>query len=59
MSTQSSSILPTDRTQSGATTQGQSVPGSDGNKGVFRIPQSSSMTAASPSDCLVLYSGHS
>ena len=37
----------------------QSRPGSDGNKGVFCIPQSSSIAGASPSDCLVSYLGHS
>ena len=42
-----------DRALSGATTPGQSEPGSDGNKGVFRILQSSSITGTSPSDCLV------
>ena len=31
----------------------------DGNKGVLRIPQSSSFTGASPSDCLVSYPEHS
>ena len=31
----------------------------DGNEGVLRIPQSSSITKTSPSDCLVLYPGHS
>ena len=30
-----------------------------GNKGVLYIPQSSSITGASPSDCFVLYPGHS
>ena len=44
---------------SGVTTPGQSGPGSDGNKGVFRIPQSSCITGTSPSDCLVSYPGHS
>ena len=44
---------------SGATTPGQSGPGSNGNKGVLRIPQSSSITGTSPSDCLVSYPGHS
>ena len=44
---------------SGATTPGQSGPGSDGNKGVVRIPQSSSTAGTSPSDCLVSYPGHS
>ena len=28
-------------------------------KGVLRIPQGSSITEASPSDCLVSYAGHS
>ena len=59
MSTQFSSIWPINRTLSGATIPGQSEPGSDGNKGVLRIPQSSSITGASPSDCLVSYLGHS
>ena len=48
-----SSTWPIDRTLSGATTQGQNEPGSDGNEGVLRIPQSSSIIEASPSDCLV------
>ena len=38
---------------SGATTPSQSEPESDGNEGVLR------MTGTSPSDCLVLYPGHS
>ena len=42
----------------GATTPGQSGPGSNGNKGVVCITQSSSITAASPSDFLVSYPGH-
>ena len=46
------------RTLSGATTRDQSGPGGDGNKGVLRILQSSSITGLSPSDCLVSYSGH-
>ena len=33
--------------------------GAMGIKGVLRIPQSSSITGTSPSDCLVLYPGHS
>ena len=53
-----SSIWPIDRTLSGATTPGQIGPGSNGNEGVLCIPQSSSITAASPSDCLVSYPGH-
>ena len=39
----------------GATLPGQSGPGSDGNKGVLGIPQSSSIIGTSPSDCLVSY----
>ena len=52
-----SSIWPIDRTLSGATTSGQSGPGRD-DKELFHIPQSSSITGASQSDCLVLYPGH-
>ena len=44
---------------SGATTPGQSGPGSDGNERVLRIPQSSSIAGTSTSDCLVSYPGHS
>ena len=54
-----SSIWPIDRTLTGATTLSQSGPGSDGNEGVLCIPQSSSITGASMSDCLVSYPGHS
>ena len=54
-----SSIWPIDRTLLGATTLGHCGPGSDGNEGVLNIPQSSCITGASPSDCLVLYPGHS
>ena len=53
-----SSIL-LDRTLIGATIPGQSGPESDGNERVLRIPQSSSLTEASPSDCFVSYPGHS
>ena len=56
---QFSSIWPIDRAISGATTQGKSGPGSDGNEGVLRIPQSSSIAGTSPSDHLVSYAGHS
>ena len=59
ISTKSSSTLPIDRTLSGATTAGQGEPGSDGNEGVHCISQSTSVTGASPSDCLVSYTGHS
>ena len=54
-----SSIWPIDRILSGALTPGQSGLYSDDNEGVLRIPQSSSGTATSPSDCLVLYSEQS
>ena len=37
----------------------QSGPGNNGNEGVLCIPQSSSITGASSSDCLVSYIGHS
>ena len=46
-------------TLSGVTTPSQSGPGSDGNEGVLRIPQSSSITGTSPSNCLVSYPGYS
>ena len=58
ISTLFSSIWPVDRTLSGATTLGQSGPGSNGNKVVLCIHLSSSFTGASPSDCLVSYPGH-
>ena len=54
-----SSIWSINRTLSAACTPGQSGPGSDGSKGVLCIPQNSSITGASPSDCLVSYLGHS
>ena len=41
ISTRFSSIRPINKILSGATTLGQSGPGSDGNEGVLRIPQSS------------------
>ena len=44
---------------SGATTPGQSGPGSNVNEGMLCIPQSSNITGTSPSDCLVSYPGHS
>ena len=53
------SIWPIARNLSGATIPSQSEPGSDGNKGVLTITQSSSISGASPSDCLMLYPGHS
>ena len=48
-----------DTTLSDANTPSQSKPGNDENKEVLHIPQSSSITGASPSDCLVSYPGHS
>ena len=51
-------IWPIDRILSGATTPGNSGPGSNGNERVLRIPQSSSITGASQSDCLMSYPGH-
>ena len=59
MNTQFISIRPRDRTLLGATTPGQSGFESDGNEGVLRIPQISSITKALPSNCLVSYPEHS
>ena len=59
ISTQFSSIWLIDRALSGATIPGQSRHGSDGNEGLLRIPQSSSITETSPSDFLVSYRTHS
>ena len=47
------------RTLSSATTSGQWGSGNKGNEEVLSIPQSSCITGASPSDCLVSYLGHS
>ena len=58
ISTQFSSIWPIDKALSGATTPGRSGLGSDVNEQVLRIPQSSTITRTSPSNCLVLYPGH-
>ena len=55
---QFTSIWPIDRTLSGATTLDESETGSDGNDGVLRNPQSSNISRAWPSDCLVLYPGY-
>ena len=52
-------LEPGDRNLSGATTLGQSRPGSDGNEMVLYIPQSSNITATSSLDCLMSYSGYS
>ena len=53
ISTHFSSFRTIDRTQSNATTPGQSEPESDSNEGVLHIAR------ASPSDCLDSYPGHS
>ena len=58
INTQFTLIWPIDRALSGATTLGQCGPGSDGNKGVLHITQSSSITGTSPSDCLMSYPGY-
>ena len=52
------SVWPIDRILSGATTLSQSGPGSNVNKGVLHVLQSSSITGASQSDCLVSYPRH-
>ena len=44
-------IEPTDEMLTGTIIPNQSGPGSDSNEGVFRIPQNSSITRASPLDC--------
>ena len=54
-----SSIQPIDWTQSGATSGGLSGHGSNGNEGEVCIHQSSSITEASSSDCLISHPGHS
>ena len=54
-----SSIWLLGRTLSDATTPGQCRSRNDGNEGVFPILQSSSITGASLSDCLVSYLGNS
>ena len=59
MSTLFISIWPIDSSPTDSTTPGQSGPGSNGNKGVLCIPQSSRITGASPSGCLVSYLVHS
>ena len=59
ISTHIGSIWPINRALSGASTLGQSGPGSNGNEGVLCIPQSSSIIRTSTSDCLVSYPGHS
>ena len=53
------SIWTTDRKLSSVITSGQGGPGADGNEGVLRTPQISSITGASQWDCLVSYPKHS
>ena len=53
-----SSIWPIDKTLSGTTTLIKSGPGSNGNEGILRISQSSSITGTLPLDCLLSYPGH-
>ena len=52
-------ILPIDRNLSGDSIPCLSGPGGNGNEGVLRIPQSVSITRASPSDFLLSYPRHS
>ena len=52
-------IWPIDGTLSGATTLGQNGSESHGNETILRIPQSSGITRASPSECLFSYEGRS
>ena len=59
LSRQFCSIWPVDRTKSVATSPGLCRPGSEGKNGVIRVPRTSSITGASPSDYLVLYPWHS
>ena len=53
-----SSIWPIDRGLLGTTTPGQSRSVSYGNEEIFRIPQSSSISEASPIDVFLSYPGH-
>ena len=53
-----SSIWSIDRILSGVTPLGQSRRGSNGNEQVLHIPQSSSISGASPSDFLMKYPEH-
>ena len=56
--TEFSFIKHIDRILSGVATPGRSGSGSDRNKEVLLIPQNSSITEVSPSDCLGSYPGH-
>ena len=53
------SIWRINRTRSCVTTPGQSGPWSNGNEEILCIPQSSCISGISPSNCFVLYPGHS
>ena len=55
---QFSCIKPIDRALLGAAFPGQSGHGSDGNEGVFPIPQSYRVSRTSTSDSLLSYPGH-
>ena len=48
-------MWPIYRTLLGATTPGQSGPGNDVNERLLHIPESSSITGALQSDCLMFY----
>ena len=50
-------MWPINKTLLSVTTLDQSGPGSDGNVGIFRFPQSSSIATLS-SDCLMSYPGN-
>ena len=54
-----SSIYSIDMTLTGATSACQSGSVSDGIEGVLRFPESSIITEALLSDCLIPYTGHS
>ena len=54
-----SSIWLINRTLSGASTPGQSGPGSNSNEGVFYFPQKYHIAGTLLSDCLVSYQGRS
>ena len=59
MSTQFISIWPIDKTLSGATTMGQSEPGSHDPEWVISIPESYKITRTFLLDCFVSYSWYS
>ena len=59
ISPQFSSIRLIVKTLSGATTSSHSGPENDGNERLLCIPQSSSVTGASPPESLMSYTGYS